>query len=116
MSTQESRAGGAAAPTIRTLLVIDCGSVFTKAALLAQVDDKYRMIAATQVPTTEAPPHADLTHGIYAAVAELERIHGRQLQQDGRMIKAAAGHPDGVDGVSLVMSAGGPVRLLTTGP
>ncbi|HEY7832798.1 MAG TPA: glutamate mutase L [Ktedonobacterales bacterium] len=105
-----------ASSTVRTLLVVDCGSAFTKAALLAQVDGQFRLLAATQVPTTEAPPHADLTHGIAAAIADLERIHGRPLRHDGQMIKASANHPDGVDGVSLVMSAGGPVRLLTTGP
>ena len=116
MGIRGQRSATAGATTAKTLLVVDCGSVFTKAALLGQVEGKHRLLAATQVPTSAMPPHADVMHGIRAAIVELEHIHGRALLRGEQVVAAVPGQPDGVDGVALVLSAGGPLRLLTLGP
>lgn len=113
MQGQRSGAAGAAA---KTLLALDAGSVFTKAALFGQVEGKHRLLAASHVHTTALPPQANLQQGVHAAVASLERIYGRALLHDGQVLTAAPEQPDGVDGVVLVTSAGGPLRLLTLGP
>lgn len=114
--TQGQRSGPVRAATAKTLLTLDGGSIFTKAALIGQVEGKYRLLAASQVHTTAAPPHADLQQGMRAAISELERIHGRTLLHEGQILAAAPGQPDGVDGVVFVTSDGGPLRLLTLGP
>ena len=49
--------------TIRSLLLVDCGSVFTTAALIGMVDEQPRLLAQTQRPTTSAAPIADVMVG-----------------------------------------------------
>ena len=102
--------------TTRSLLLVDCGSAHTKVALIGVVDGRYRLIARSQSDTTSAPPVADLSIGVLSAVADVERISGRALLRDGKVLAPQLEDGTGVDGVALVTSAGGPLRLLTTGP
>ena len=102
--------------TTRSLLVADCGSAHTKVALISVVDGRYRLVARAQSATTNAPPVADLSVGVLRAVAELERVSGRVLLRDGRVITPQFEDDTGVDGFVLSTSVGGPLRLLTTGP
>jgi hypothetical protein len=100
---------------VRSALVIDCGSVFTKVALLDQVDGRHRLVATASLPTTVTPPHADVMQGIRAAIAEIERANARVLLRDGRTITPEQENGDGVDIVAITVSVGGPLHLLTTG-
>jgi hypothetical protein len=100
---------------IRSALVIDCGSIFTKVALLDQVDGRHRLVAATSLPTTVSPPHADVMQGIRAAIGEIERANARVLLRDGRTLTPEQENGDGVDIVAITVSVGGPLHLLTTG-
>ena len=100
----------------RSLLVVDCGSVFTKVALLGIVEDQYRLIARSQAPTTLAPPQPDLATGARDAISTIERIVGRQLLRDGQLITPEQADGSGVDGLTLVTSVGGPMKLLVAGP
>ncbi len=102
--------------TARSLLIVDCGSVYTKVALLSRVEDRYRLVARGQAPTTVAPPVADLAVGVREALAAIERITGRVLQRDGRILTPEQDDGAGVDGVALSTSVGGPLRILTSGP
>jgi hypothetical protein len=116
IGTQQRTTGSGSPPTTRSLLVVDCGSVFTKVALLGMVDGRYRMLARSQVPTTIVPPHADVMRGILAGVAEVEHGSARAIVRDGSIITPERDNGDGVDGVAVTVSAGGPVHLLMAGP
>jgi hypothetical protein len=103
-------------PPMRSLLVLDCGSVFTKAALCGRVEDQFRLLARAQAPTTSAAPARDITIGLREALRGLERITGRTLLRDDRIVTPRAEDGVGVDGVALVTSVGGPLKLLVAGP
>jgi hypothetical protein len=108
--------GPAGNATLRSVLLIDCGSTFTKAALVGVVDERYRLLARAQVATTVAAPQADMTRALVEACAQLERITGRPLLHDGRVITPEQDDGAGIDAIALATSVGGPLRLLTTGP
>ena len=101
---------------IRSLLLVDCGSVFTTAALIGMADDQPRLLAQTQRPTTSAAPVADIMVGARDAIVEIERITGRGLLRDGRLISPEQADGSGVDSMTLVTSVGGPLRIFATGP
>ncbi len=102
--------------TTRSLLIVDCGSVFTKVALLGKIEDHYRLIARAQAPTTVTPPIADLTAGLHEALAAIERATGRALLRDGQLLTPERDDGAGVDGLALATSVNGPLRVLATGP
>jgi hypothetical protein len=107
---------GPVGPSTRSLLVVDCGSVYTKAALLGRVENQYRLLARAQSPTTSAPPIGDVSVGAREAIVTIERVTGRTLLRAGRVLTPEQEDGTGVDGLALAASAGGPLRLLTTGP
>ena len=101
---------------IRSLLLVDCGSAFTTAALIGLADDQPRLLAQAQRPTTSAPPIADVMVGARDTIVEIERITGRSLLRDGRLLTPEQPDGAGVDSMTLVTSVGGPLRILATGP
>ncbi|MGE5333251.1 MAG: glutamate mutase L [Nitrososphaerota archaeon] len=100
----------------RSLLLIDCGSAFTKVALVGLVEQAYRLQASVSVPTTLAAPQADIMLGVRNAMSEIERITGRIIMRAGQPIVPEDSDGNGVDVAVLVSSAGGPLRLMTLGP
>ncbi len=105
-----------AAPALRSVIMVDCGSVFTKVALIGLVEDRYRLLARAQAATTITPPLPDVALGVREALAEIERLTGRTLIHKGQLILPEQPDGAGVDAVALATSVGGPLRLLTTGP
>ncbi len=114
--TQRHTSGAPATPSIRSLLAVDCGSAFTKVALLGLVDGRHRLLCVSQTPTTAMPPYGDVMRGMLTAIGDVERISARQLVRDGRLLMPEQEAGDGVDAVVVAISAGGPLRLLTAGP
>jgi MutL-like protein len=100
----------------RSLLLIDCGSAYTKMALVGLVENRYRMLASVAVPTTLAAPQADIMIGVRNAMSEIEQITGRVLLRAGQPILPEDEDGSGVDAAVLVSSAMGPLRLMTLGP
>ncbi len=100
----------------RSLLTVDCGSVYTKVALLGQIEGRYRLLASARAATTIAPPVQDVTVGVRQAIAELERITGRTLLRNEQVVMPQGEDGMGVDGVAVAASVGGPLRALATGP
>ena len=98
-----------------SILVADCGTVFTKVSLLGLVEGQYRLMARGEAPTTAAAPHQDITKGIVQAINEIEFITGRHFVADGRLISPEQSSGDGADLFISTMSAGGPIRLLVMG-
>src|SRR5436305_14379799 len=66
-----------------SILVADCGTVFTKVSLLGLVEGQYRLMARGEAPTTVTPPHEDITRGIIQAIREIEFITGHHFISDG---------------------------------
>lgn len=110
------RAQSVPRPALRSLLMVDCGAAYTKVALAGLIEQRYRLIARGQAPTTSAPPVADVTVAVVDAVAQIERTLGRPLLREGKLITPEQDDGSGVDALTLTMSAGGPLRLLTAGP
>lgn len=101
---------------IRSLLLIDCGSVFTTAALVGLVENQSRLLARAERPTTIVAPQADITLGALDAIAAVEHAAGRALLRDGLVMTPEQPDGTGVDAVALVTSVGGPLRVYSTGP
>src|SRR5207248_1183192 len=98
-----------------SILVADCGTVFTKVSLLGLVEGQYRLMARGEAPTTASAPHKDITKGIVQAINEIEFITGRRFVDDGRLISPEQPSGDGADLFISTISAGGPIRLLVVG-
>ncbi|HXL37945.1 MAG TPA: glutamate mutase L [Ktedonobacteraceae bacterium] len=110
-----SRASSQSPASASSILVADCGTVFTKVSLLGLVEGQYRLMARGEAPTTASAPHKDITKGIVQAINEIEFITGRHFVDDGRLISPEQPSGDGADLFISTISAGGPIRLLVVG-
>ena len=121
MSTQHYAEGGrgpgsSSNPTsANSLLVADCGTVFTKVSLFGLVEGQYRLMACGESPTTIAPPYEDITKGIIQAINVIEFITGRVFISEGQIISPEQPNGDGIDVFIATISAGGPLRLVVLG-
>src|SRR5947208_3816501 len=95
-----------------SLLVADCGSVFTKVSLFGLVEGQYRLMARGEAPTTTAPPHENVTVGIIEAIQVIESVTGRHFISDQQIISPETDLGDGVDVFIATVSAGGPLRVI----
>src|SRR5579883_2562080 len=89
----------------RSILAADCGSIFTKVALLGVVEGQYRLLGRAEMPTTAYPPYRDSTVGVLQDSYELARITGRKVASRGQIITPERGDGDGVDAVAAAISA-----------
>ena len=82
---------------IRTILATDCGSTTTKAILIEQQDDGYRLITRGEAPTTVEAPIDDVTVGVTNAVREVEELSGKRLLEAGRVLTERRDDRTGAD-------------------
>ena len=121
MNAQPYEEGGQGAtsgtqyPSVNSILVADCGAVFTKVSLFGLVEGQYRLMARGEAPTTLTAPHEDITTGIISAINVIEFITGRQFAADGRIISPEQSTGDGVDVFIATISAGGPLHVAVLG-
>ena len=104
------------AETMRTVLVTDCGTGSTTAALLELDGDAYRLVARGEAATTVDPPHSDVTLGVADAIREIEQTTGRALLNpagDGVVTPVSAGR--GVDMYLAASSTGGGLQMMVVG-
>ena len=101
--------------SVNSLLVADCGSVFTKVSLFGLVEGQYRLIARAEAPTTLQPPRADVTEGITHAIHRIEQITGRRFLNQKRLISPEEVDGNGVDAFITTMSASAPMRIVMLG-
>ncbi len=111
-----SAAIGVPGAVSRSILAADCGSVFTKVALLGVVEGQYRLLARAEAPTTAYPPYRDISVGVLQAIYELERITGRKIASRGQVITPEQSDGDGVDAFVVALSAGGPLTVAMIAP
>ena len=98
--------------SLRSMVLIECGSCWTHATLLGMAEGHCRLLARASALTTAA----DIGLGITAALQEVEHITGRRLFMQGHVLSPETETGDGVDGTGLIMSIGGPLRLMLLGP
>ncbi len=98
-----------------SLLVADCGTVFTKVSLFGLVEGQYRLMARGEAPTTSKPPYEDITEGVLQAINTIEYITGRRLLEEKRIVSPEDSVGDGVDVFIATVSAGDPLRLSVLG-
>ena len=101
--------------SINSLLVADCGTVYTKVSLFGLVEGQYRLMARGEAPTTVAPPQEDITQGVIQAIQHIETITGRRFVRNGQIIKPEQENGDGTDVFIATVSAGGPLRMVVLG-
>jgi MutL protein len=100
---------------VNSLLVADCGAVFTKVSLFGLVEGQYRLMARGETPTTLESPQGDITAGIIQAINVIEMITGRHFVENGHVITPEGENGDGVDVFISTISAGGPLRVAVLG-
>ncbi|GHO88985.1 glutamate mutase L [Dictyobacter formicarum] len=98
-----------------SLLIADCGAVFTKVSLFGLVEGQYRLMARGEAPSTIKPPLEDLSEGIIQAINVIEFVTGRKLIEEKRVISPEQSTGDGVDIFIATVSAGDPLRVATLG-
>lgn len=98
-----------------SLLVADCGTVFTKVSLFGLVEGQYRLMARGEAATTNKAPQEDITAGVIQAINEIEFITGRHFVADGRIISPEKENGDGTDVFISTVSTGGSLRIAVLG-
>lgn len=101
---------------VESILVVDCGSTTTKAAVIDLAEGQYRLLTQVEVASTVEAPWEDMSQGIEQAVAQIERVSGRILCDDqGLLITPERAGGQGIDAFVLTTSAMPPLRVALTG-
>lgn len=99
-----------------SILVIDVGSVTTRAILFEVADDRYRFIAMGTANTTAIAPFKNIGEGVRLALDDLQRVTGRVLiDSRQQLIIPAASDGTGVDRFAATISAGAPLKVAVVG-
>lgn len=88
-------------------LVVEIGSVTTRATLVNSVAGEARMIGQAEVPSTADPPYDNVALAILNAAAQIGEMTGRQLLQDSNLLMPQTSERDGIDKVVAITSAAG---------
>ena len=100
--------------SIRSILATDCGSTTTKAILIEQGPEGYRLVVRGEAPTTVEAPFEDVTRGVLNAVREVEELAGRKILEGERIVSPQSGD-QGVDLYVSTSSAGGGLQMMVSG-
>ena len=100
--------------TLKSILATDCGSTTTKAILIENIDDEYRLTFRGEAPTTVEAPFEDVTKGVLNAVMEIEELSGKKIIYKDN-IKTPSSNGEGVDIYISTSSAGGGLQMMVAG-
>ena len=99
-----------------SLLVVDAGSVSTRAILFDVIDGRYRFLASGVSPSTSGFPYFNVGEGVHAALNRLQEITGRVLlDANAELIMPGASDGSGVDTCAAVISIGNPLKVVVVG-
>lgn len=99
-----------------SLLVVDVGSITTRAILFDVVDGRYRFVAAGTAATTAGAPYHNISEGVRLALDELKLVTGRAfIGPDEQLILPTAADGSGVDSFAAVISVGEPLQVVVVG-
>jgi hypothetical protein len=114
-SWDEIDAGSLSANAVRSILVADCGSSFTRVSLLARTSQGFSFVGHAVAPTTMAPPWSDVSVGVRHCIEQLTGATGRALINKAGLLLMPETKSNGVDSFILVCSAGKPLRVVLAG-
>ncbi|MBN1146767.1 MAG: glutamate mutase L [Anaerolineales bacterium] len=101
---------------VDSFLVVDVGSISTRAILFDVVDGRYRFVASGTVPSTADAPYRSVSEGVRMAIDRLQNITGRILiGADEQLIIPSAPDGSGVDKFAATISAGPPLKVVVIG-
>jgi hypothetical protein len=101
---------------VRSILVVDCGTVTTQAMLLDRVASQYRFVARGEASTTTGYPWADITTGIRHAIEQITAVTGRRFfDSSENLISPEREGREGVDVFAVTVSAGQPLQVVLGG-
>jgi len=99
-----------------TILVVDVGSMTTRAILFDVVDGRYRFIAKGEASTTAIAPYRNIGEGVRIAIDRLQAITGRTLVDSAHsLIIPVSNDGSGVDRFAATISAGEPLNVVVVG-
>jgi hypothetical protein len=99
-----------------SILVLDLGTLYTRALFFDVVDGQYRFVASSASPTTAYAPYHDVREGVHNAVLQLQEITGRVFADaEARLVVPTALNGDGVDRLVIISSIGPELRIVTMG-
>ena len=99
-----------------SLLVVDVGTISTRAMLFDVVDGVYRFLAAGSAPTTADAPFYNIGEGVHQAIDNLQKITGRILiDSEAQLIMPGTVDGSGIDLFAAIISAGGPLKTIVVG-
>jgi hypothetical protein len=101
---------------IGSLMIVDIGSVNTRAALFDTVEGRYRFLVAGTAQTTSNYPLFDASEGVRLALKKLEVISGRNLaDSDAKIIIPSTEDGSGADYLATTISPGEPLKAVVVG-
>jgi hypothetical protein len=99
-----------------SFLVIDVGSVSTRALFFDVVDGRYRYLGAGLGPTTADAPYHNISEGVRIAIDQLKKITGRELIGiDEQLLMPSSSDGMGVDDFAATLSAGSLIKIVLVG-
>ena len=99
-----------------SLLVADCGSTTTRAALIDLVAGEFRLLATGETATTVEVPWSRISIGVREAIRQVEQLTGRVLLSgQGQLIVPEKGDGSGVDALVATVNAAVPLRVAVVG-
>ena len=102
--------------SIRSILLVDCGSAITKAILLDRVAGQYRFVARGESPTTMGSSWSDITDGIHHAIEQIAEVTGRVFfSGEGNLISPELSNQQGVDVFAATASCSQPLGVVIGG-
>ncbi|HET7089184.1 MAG TPA: glutamate mutase L [Anaerolineae bacterium] len=106
----------ASSSQLDSIVAIDIGTVYTKAALIARVEGAYRFIARAESVTTAEAPWSDVAVGARHALEKLSSAAGRRLLNErGDLTTPQQPDGSGVDACVVTASAGKPLSVVLAG-
>lgn len=110
------RQATAAENHIGSILMVDCGTVMTRATLLDRVEGVYRIISWGEAPTTRGEPWRNVADGVRHAVEQISGVTGRHFfGAGGDLITPQVSSNRGVDAFASTISASDPLELTLGG-
>ncbi len=99
-----------------SILIVDCGTAATKAALIDRVDGHYRLIARGEARTTAEYPHFHIGAGVRHAVDQIAAVTGRDfIDMRGDVISPEMSGRQGADVFAATVSASQPLQVVVGG-
>ncbi|MFM8322396.1 MAG: glutamate mutase L [Chloroflexota bacterium] len=99
-----------------SFLVVDVGTVNTRAVLFDVVEGRYRFVASGTAPSTAKAPFNNVGEGVRLALDRLQTITGRTLiGADEQLIIPSAPDGSGIDRFAATLSAGEPLKVVVVG-